>query len=685
MAHGLKSSSIPKVHQALHGYADGHRQIALSIALKPRDQKTLLALSDISGPGAQLHEDGYLTGYPLTDSGFYALARTWPAPEMTRPGCVWTHTLLIDFNDLAAIDSPASLLTLFERPNSGRFHEYTKPKALKVSISIGYSDISETWARAVIAALYGMPRERIIAPRSSPDVDAVTLAIWLQQWPRLRRRFRFCTLAAIDRYAEGGGFDLQAISRSDRSVRSRFADAIEADAVRPTDVAWLEDAILDLKQPDCSGLRSFFRRLGSDIQSGREAFRPLCLLHRALARVSEDPRNIQEAVDILRLELGAEQAKTARALVARAALDTVDALDKTGFEFLWINRDALDPAVLRDSALRLARAILHHAPRLLVELQQDESVGRVVIDRLLAELPLAELTGMLKAVPELTAQTISSRAEVLGDPHFWADAGGLDVALEAARTHGHQASAVAAMVVSRRSNLAGQAVQIFGGKVTLDALNSIADMKPDTLAGWVKEAARDIYAVASFLAEQSSVHRDILHLLSLALPPDAVPNEYGDDPWCSAWLNSTGMIDDSAMTHLMAYLLTRALGQRSRSPAELAQVALELTHDAASAGRLTEDDWRILEPRLPLSLFWLGWDRCQRIRVAIVNLFVARDLSTFSFAKLAKSDQLFHSLAEIAAQSYRGQKYLTRVLTTLRNLNDPSVGRRLMALEKLLD
>ena len=116
MAHGLTVVQAPQLHQALHGYADGHRQLALSTTLKPRDQKRLLALSDISGPGARLDDDGYLTGYPLAESGYFALGRTWLAPEMPRPGCVWTHTLLIDFTDLAALDTLTGLLDLFRRP-----------------------------------------------------------------------------------------------------------------------------------------------------------------------------------------------------------------------------------------------------------------------------------------------------------------------------------------------------------------------------------------------------------------------------------------------------------------------------------------------------------------------------------------------------------------------------------------
>ena len=43
------------VHQAIHGYADGHRLLASSINLKPRDlQKTMLVMSDSVRGRAQI-------------------------------------------------------------------------------------------------------------------------------------------------------------------------------------------------------------------------------------------------------------------------------------------------------------------------------------------------------------------------------------------------------------------------------------------------------------------------------------------------------------------------------------------------------------------------------------------------------------------------------------------------------
>ena len=154
------------VHQALHGYKDGHRLLASSLGLKGRDASKLLVMSDVSGPNAQIVSDGYLTGYPLLDCGLYALARTWPAPEMPRPGCVWTHTLLIDFADLAIIDS-VTLIGSFRRPQPPDLTAYSGPIATSATSISGSRpspfSFSTPWMIApILVGLYERPDEKIL-------------------------------------------------------------------------------------------------------------------------------------------------------------------------------------------------------------------------------------------------------------------------------------------------------------------------------------------------------------------------------------------------------------------------------------------------------------------------------------------------------------------------------------------
>src|SRR4051812_5480513 len=83
------------VHQTLHGYSEGHRLLAASVALPDDAQHLMLRMSDLSGPQVIQGFEEYLTGYPVPSLSAYAFAKTWYADEMRRPGCVWTHTLLL--------------------------------------------------------------------------------------------------------------------------------------------------------------------------------------------------------------------------------------------------------------------------------------------------------------------------------------------------------------------------------------------------------------------------------------------------------------------------------------------------------------------------------------------------------------------------------------------------------------
>src|SRR5690606_17437412 len=106
-----------QLHQTLHGYVDGHRLIKASVVLPPDADRLMLVMSDMSGMSMVRGFESYLTGYPVKDLKSYALARTWYAPERKRPGCVWTHTLLVDNSVLANIDHLFALVHLFSRPS----------------------------------------------------------------------------------------------------------------------------------------------------------------------------------------------------------------------------------------------------------------------------------------------------------------------------------------------------------------------------------------------------------------------------------------------------------------------------------------------------------------------------------------------------------------------------------------
>lgn len=680
MADRVVGPNRMKLHQALHGYAEGHRQIAASMVLKPRDAKMMLLLSDVSGPGARIDEGGYLTGYPLSESGQYAFARTWAAPEMPRPGCVWTHTLLIDFADLALLPSLADLLRAFRRPESNVQVEYSKPLTLECNPRPARIEASaEAAARRVLAALYGKPSSRVIAMRASEaDMDTVVIALWSQQWPRLRRNFRFCTLATSDRSTDGASFDLQLLPTGNQALRTRFSKATEAESVSAAG-EWLDEAVSDLLQPHPQGLRRFLRDIGGDVSGGRSAFPPLCQLHRLIAGIASDPSAVEDAIVLLQDDLGASQARAARATVVRAAASQAAFLDDAAFDYLLENLSLLDEATIDAECGTLAGSILRRRPSAIAWMAVAGGPSSLIAERALSEATVSDLVPVLRIAPRLAAAVLERQPQLAAEPAWWArdldaDNEGIQVMMRLP----DREPVLTAILAAERLDLAPACVVAVGPKDVLVAVaNGIlrGELAPAEGEHWVRAAA-DPVTIAQLFVEHSGLSRRFLALVSRVLRPDDLPNDYGDDPWCLAMLRAEGQLPEQEEYQLRAFLLARSFGLRSQNQAELARLGFEPTHAAAAANRLDDRSWRWLDERLPWSMLWFDWDRCQRLRAGVVNLFVERYLSPETFGRLVGDERLFGLLAKQAARSSTGRSFLKQVRKALKNAPDASALAR---------
>ena len=185
------------VDQALHGYENGHGLLATSLSLPSSAERIMLILSDMSGSSMVQGFESYITGYPLIEVNKYVLARTWYAPEMHRPGCVWTHSLIIDFSDFASINNLQELCILFKRPLKGtayiKSHYQNKLSMIFNEASNNFIDVSQPIALRLISSLYNSPSLPVFISTKNPsDFENTFFNIWNLQWPRLRRSVCFC-------------------------------------------------------------------------------------------------------------------------------------------------------------------------------------------------------------------------------------------------------------------------------------------------------------------------------------------------------------------------------------------------------------------------------------------------------------------------------------------------------------
>jgi len=103
------------------------------------------------------------------------------------------------------------------------------------------------------------------------------------------------------------------------------------------------------------------RNTGSDIDSGREAFAPLCRLHVLTLAFGRDPQAIPDALRLIYEELGPSDARTARRLVTTEALKQ-PSLDDAGLDLVLAGLEFVDEATVTEYGWQVGRQIWKRDP-----------------------------------------------------------------------------------------------------------------------------------------------------------------------------------------------------------------------------------------------------------------------------------------------------------------------------------
>jgi len=281
---------VPVVHQALSGYADGHRLLSASRPLPGEIRRRLATHTDVAFDSSTTRLIAVL---PLPELEAVAFSGMWPAPESPRPGSVWGHTLLVDDIALASMQGLGGLLAALRRPGAGITAAYQQPVNIEDRpVDVLASD--RAGIEALLLAHYGWPSERATVIVDDLSVaERAVLGVWEQQWPALRRSFS-CRLRVR---AIGGDVDLEVAAnrgRSGEEARLTLTAPLADDQRRPP---WLTPLTRDALAP--GDVRWLLGRFGPGVPRGR-ADVPL------LARLSE-------------LVTDADQLENAVAVIARAA------------------------------------------------------------------------------------------------------------------------------------------------------------------------------------------------------------------------------------------------------------------------------------------------------------------------------------------------------------------------------
>lgn len=191
------STTFLNIEQSLHGYDRGHRMLQCSLELDEVSRSQMLVLSDLLSTSELRHGESYVTAYPLKGAQRFVLARTWGAGANFRPGSVWTHSLIIDYQTLATVPNISILASLFHYPKVGELQQFSESLDLSLLEDISLQMGSDPRAPEALAMLYGeKPLRDIVLPSADLESNEIlALQLWRQMWPGFRREFAFMTIA----------------------------------------------------------------------------------------------------------------------------------------------------------------------------------------------------------------------------------------------------------------------------------------------------------------------------------------------------------------------------------------------------------------------------------------------------------------------------------------------------------
>ena len=665
-----------KLQQALFGYRDGHNLLAASTDLAPRVRQFLATITDSSGPENNKGFEGAFTGLPVPETDFYAIFRTWPAPEMPRPGCVWSHVILIQFADLARLPVLFQLGKLCSRPSvpidSARYEESLALDVTKAEKdAAGKSD--ERRLHYLVRALYEHPEAGVvILDEESVSWENAVFQVWAQQWPRLRREFAFSTGSLGDRRLAGIPFDLQiAPISSERLWRRAGVPTLLLKFPAPTPEPfgktipqWLDVAEDDFRNEANRQFRQFLFDYGSDVEKPRAAFAELAAAYKHVGTVSESTwadllRSVGESFPV-----PTEAVRLKRWLVTLpTSLNPSDKLERAWsiVSFLLDSQgNAAYPSLdfdFANSAVSLWKEKREQTITLLSRLvQRDEKPAAISFAKGIASgVDSASLRAIAEGYGELVPLIIRHNPALAFEIDTWKLSGHIQTQVyetlkKLSLTQADWGRIVGAMLIAATYVSVREAVALAGQFAMSGAFR------------WLEhQVAKEILpshswreALASPAVEMLSQTKN-LQPAQLALSAWCVPS---DDVRriLSASREDVQRMGEASPDSIpfplrisTAFLLmTLGLRENSKAAANMILRNFFTVHEALATGAHSSESWWLLSTELPVLGWWRDWDRCEKLRRAVRFSLSQRDACKHlrEFAKTSDERKIARKVAK---------------------------------------
>jgi hypothetical protein len=663
------------IQQTLHGYAEGHRLLDGSVKLSDDLARMMLRMSDLSGSNVVNGFEEYVTGYPLESVDMYALAKTWYAPEMPRPGCVWTHTLLISGDGMREISSFGALATLFVRPESSLTqNRYSRPIEVEMSeIAQGTNPQSNSLPSQIleiVEALYGRDKENVlIGAQTSRGYESAIFHVWSQQWPQLRKGFSFCTGALSARGFAGKPFDIQCthpslireITTATLAKQSREISLLVA--TEGKHVSWVGRVARDALK----GSGEQFRQLlwGLADEPDRKSFAKFAIIIDNL--LSESPHSLTHLVgkvaelfpspdsgNVLKTALfggkkgmkGFDGFDEGDLLAVLASTEHPEAFSAAGLRLRERGRDlcGIAPQSARDTISKLFRSSINQLGEHVLA-GMIEGINPVIAREIAAEQPQF-LPTLFRAKPELGTSD-----------DLWAAAGDRRRELvESLAAHEKLDDALImgiaeAIMESGSDAFIGRALDRWGKAAVFGTLDWVA--KHDGKMSELCYRALTFHVESVMDWVEAAPNRPLNAVVASAhviAPYFYKIRQRDTEIWLRVLHDLQKHHVEREVVYLSAFLIALAFKNSPPAPLTLISECFERVHNAAWDGDLPDDAWVILDLIVPHLWWGNDWDKCERLRRGLIEAFVLHRWPAMALVRCIPNQELLKRVVKSASK-----------------------------------
>ena len=675
------------VHQLLHGYDGGHKLLASSRELPPAVARKILVQSDLSGSIPPKTFETYLTGYPLRDISAYAFARTWYAPEMPRPGCVWTHTLLVEADDVATLPSLSSLLESFIRPQVGEYGNFRIPIQVKIADAAFEKTIFQSDCEDLLRLFYGTEQSPVVMSGNEQSVyETLFTELWAQLWPQARLEFTFSTGSLSARKFDSRPFDVQlAPANTVREVVRASGAALAQRSERPTELEpGIKALVADFIGHGLPGLRHFLAEV-ADTSFARKDARSAVVVHDLLSRGSalaeEDARNLLQVVaDNFP---ATDQAETLKrhcfAVVERSHIPQVDRWIIIQLATQDYGEAFASPAIgLSERMTRLINQDSCAAFDLILKLSDrslnrfGEQVARAIISTQSAD----QMVSFLRRNPQFVSTFIKIRPSLAAKSEFWTalDSHSYEilesVATSQETTAGQLNDVFSALFHAQLDREANHFLSLFGSAAVSAVFAHRGSCPVNLRDRWTDALAARADLVENFLNQAQPLTPEILAGVAATYSPArAASGKFPLENWLTAlavWQPKISP-DTGSAVETCAFSLALAFRLEGPKAAELCRLSFQDAYAAAAKQTMPYSAWSMLEMLVPHISWFKDWDRCERLRRALVVRFANDQWPVEYLFRILHNAETLHEFAITAVSLADGRRLFDRVIDAIKS------------------